>query len=289
MDTRRFDALTRLFAVAGSRRALSALLVGALGQSFPPASVADVVASRKRGKGRRKKKRKKQLRPECGGIESPPCPPETPCCIEGTCQPLCGGHCCADCFVEILLTGQPDLKNPICCPGSGGTICSPGVMSENRRKKKKKKKRRKTKTKRRQTDDPSDDLCCYPNETCVNGVCCCDGCQGAVVCGGTCCPIAACCNGACCPAGQVCANTPGGLACVPASRPCGGGHPACFGGEICHGSVCCSGLRVCGNGMGNDFCCGAGEYCEFPGTLIARCCPFNASCGSTYRGRRVRR
>ena len=232
---------------------------------------------------------------ECGGEGSAPCPPEKPCCIEGRCQPLCGGVCCADCFVEILLTGQPDLQHPICCPASGGTVCSPAVNAEKRRKKKKKKKKKRKPAQSQPivddpiVDDPSDDVCCYSNETCVNGVCCCDGCQGAMVCGGTCCPIAACCNGACCTAGQVCANTPGGLACVSASRPCGVGQPPCFAGEMCHGGVCCASPRVCGNGMGNDFCCAAGQYCEFPGTLIAKCCPVNTSCSSTYRGRRVRR
>lgn len=276
MDTQRFDALARRLGAADSRRrVLSALLAATLGQLFRGSAVDEVAANRKRGKGHRKKKKRK----ECGGGKQ--CPPEAPCCFKGRCQPLCGDSCCKNCFVEILLTGQPNLDQPVCCPANSGTICSSvGKRQNNKRNKRRGKKRR---------SDPADDVCCYPNQTCVKGVCCCDGCEGAVICGGTCCPISACCNGACCKNGQVCASTPGGQACVPASRACGGGQPPCFANENCHGGVCCSGNRVCDDGMGNVVCCAAGEYCEFPGTMIATCCPVNTICKGTYRGRRVRR
>jgi hypothetical protein len=288
METHRFDALSRNLTVAGSRRRVFiALLMGTVGQTFQRSPVDDVVARRKRGKGRRKRKKKKkpEQQPECGGIESPPCPPETPCCIEGTCQPLCGGVCCADCFVEILLqTGQPDFDHPFCCPASGGTVCSPGspvLESKKKKKRKKGKKRGKSET---ESDDPSDDVCCYSNEVCVNGACCCNGCQGAMVCGGTCCAIAACCNGQCCESGTVCATTPAGQACVSANRGCSGNQD-CFSGEVCHGGVCCSGGRICTDGEGGDVCCGVGARCELPNNV---CCPINTAC-QTYKGRRVRR
>ena len=301
MDTQRFDALTRHLAVAGSRRALSALLVGIVGLVFPRTSVDPVAARCKRGKGRCKKNKKKQKQkqvpapvpvpvPECGDTESEPCPPETPCCIEGTCQPLCGGSCCADCFVEILLqTGQPDFDHPFCCPASGGTVCSPIVTAQNKQKKKKKKKKTRKQAKATEqsddpADDPADDVCCRPTETCVNGVCCCNGCQGAMVCGGQCCAIAACCNGQCCMNGTVCATTPTGAACVSANRGCSDDQD-CFSGEVCHGGVCCSGGRICTDGEGSDVCCAAGARCELPNNV---CCPINTSCQS-YKGRRVRR
>jgi hypothetical protein len=271
MDTQRFDALARRLGAAGSRRrVLPALLAATLGQLFRGSAVDDVAANRKRGKNRRKKKKR-----ECGGGKQ--CPPETPCCFEGKCQPLCGDSCCKDCFVEILLqTGQPDLDHPICCPASGGTVCSPDVKP--RKKKKNSKKRRKRR------NDPSDDVCCYPTDACVNGACCCDGCQGSMVCGGKCCAIAACCNGACCEDGQICATTPAGEACVSANRGCSGDQD-CFSGEVCHGGVCCSGGRVCTDGQGGDVCCDAGARCELPNNI---CCPINTAC-QTYKGRRVRR
>jgi hypothetical protein len=102
MDTQQFDALARRLGAARSRRRLvSALLVGTLGQMFHASPVDEIAA-----KGRNKKKKKKK-RKRCPN----PCPPETPCCFKGACQPLCGGSCCADCFVEILLTGQPNLDD----------------------------------------------------------------------------------------------------------------------------------------------------------------------------------
>lgn len=266
MNAHRFDVLTSRLAAAGSRRGMLAALLGApLAPMFGGSAVAESAAKR-RGKNKRGK--------ACGAGK--PCPSETPCCQKGKCRPRCGDSCCGDCFVEILLNGQPNANNPVCCTASGGTICSPKVKAKRKKGKKKKK------------DNPADDLCCYPDQTCINGGCCCDGCEGAVICGGVCCPSEACCNGACCPAGQVCANTGSGLACVPATRSCGGGQPPCLSGEVCHGGVCCSGIRVCGDGMGNDVCCAADAYCEFPGLPIAECCPVNTICKGTYRGRRVR-
>jgi hypothetical protein len=192
------------------------------------------------------------------------CPAHKPCCIGGTCQARCDDTCCADCFVEILLNGNPDLDHPVCCNATDGTICGPNKKKQ------------------------SDDRCCYPDQECVKGECCCNGCEGAVVCGGRCCASAACCDGECCAAGKVCATTTDGLSCVSANRGCSDDQD-CFAGEVCHGGICCSGNRVCGDGMGNDVCCDIGEYCEFPGLPIAECCPINTVCKGTYRGHRVRR
>jgi hypothetical protein len=277
MDADLFDALTRSLVTRRARRGLLGGVAAALGlDAFLP-----VTSAAKNRKHKRKHKHKKKHRRECGGGMQ--CPVERPCCFNGQCQTLCGTSCCDDCFVEILLaTGQPDVDHPLCCLASGGSICSPGVKPRKKKKNSKKKKSKRQRQKRR--NDPADDVCCYPNETCVNGACCCDGCQGSLVCGGTCCPIAGCCNGRCCENGTVCATTPAGKACVSASRGCSGDGD-CFSGEVCHGGVCCSGGRVCTDGEGGDVCCAAGARCEQPNNT---CCPINTVC-QTYKARRVRR
>ncbi len=201
-----------------------------------------------------------------------PCPPEKPCCIKGKCREKCGDTCCADCFTEVLLINeQPHLGPPICCKSTDGTICE------------------------HKKPGKADDRCCYPNEICVKGKCCCHamgaGCLGAIKCGGKCCAKEACCNGKCCEKGYVCARKNEGdpRTCVRANRECNI-TDECFHSETCHGDICCSGLRVCGDGNGNPVCCKAGEYCEFQqDPQIAECCPINTICKGTYRGHRVRR
>src|SRR5215218_2015225 len=107
MDTQCFDALARRLGAADSRRrVLTALLAATLGPIVRGSAVDEVAANCKRGKNRCKKKRK-----ECGGGKQ--CPSEAPCCFKGKCQQLCGDSCCEDCFVEILLSGQPDLDHPV--------------------------------------------------------------------------------------------------------------------------------------------------------------------------------
>jgi len=299
MDSQRFDALARCFGAAGSRRQIvAAFFAASVSQVIAGAAVDEAVAACKgygakctsaapccpgagltcikQGKHGKRRCRCKQGWQRCSGadagclaVQSDPencgdcghhCPAHKPCCIKGTCQPRCGGACCADCFVEILLNGQPDFDHPVCCLADGGTICGPNKKKE------------------------SDDRCCYATEECVNGKCCCDGCQGSMVCGGKCCAIAACCNGKCCTNGKVCAATPAGDVCVSATRGCSGDQE-CFAGEVCHGGVCCAGGRVCTDGQGSDVCCDAGERCEQPNNT---CCPINTACQS-YKGHRVRR
>jgi hypothetical protein len=176
---------------------------------------------------------------------------------------MCGGSCCADCFVELLANDVPNPGSDICCPAGGSTICSSNKNQQ------------------------SDDHCCWPDQECVNGECCSDGHQGAVICGGTCCPSVACCNGECCPAGQVCGTTPEGPACVSASRDCNN-LADCYEGEVCHDGVCCAGDRVCSDLELGDFCCPVGEYCLQAGDQ-ADCCAINTTCFSTWRGHRVRK
>src|SRR5918997_3103902 len=201
MDPQYFDALTRRLSHAGSRRrVLTALAVSALGQAVDLSRADPVAASCNSGSD---------------------CPPEKPCCIKGKCRERCGDTCCADCFVQVLLTGDPDEDHPICCESSGGTICEHNKPG------------------------PADDRCCYPNQVCVNGKCCCDDCEGAVKCGGKCCAKEACCNGKCCEKGYVCATKNEGDSketCVRANRDCQGDEE-CFPGESCLGGICCSGFR----------------------------------------------
>jgi hypothetical protein len=244
MESHRFDILTRHLGAAGSRRqALSAFVAGAIAHVFWQMEHNEAAAKCKGYKGRCTSKSsccshdglrchrgrcrcKKQGWKRCPGsaddctfVKADPsncgacgheCPAETPCCINGSCQETCGGSCCADCFVELLANDTPKPNSEICCPGGGSTICSSDK------------------------DQLSDDRCCWPDQQCVAGECCSDGHQGAVICGGTCCPSAACCNGACCPDGQVCGIGPEGPACVSASRDCDN-DGECLEEEVCQG------------------------------------------------------
>ena len=193
------------------------------------------------------------------------CPPEKPCCIKGKCREMCGDTCCADCFVELFIDGSPNEANTVCCMQSGGTICEHNKPG------------------------PGDDRCCYPNEICFKGKCCCDGCLGAKKCGGKCCAKEACCNGKCCEKWYVCARKNEGdeKTCVRADRACEVDGD-CFASETCHGGTCCSGLRMCVDGVGTEFCCTADTYCELSSHPSANCCPINTVCHNTYRGHRVR-
>ena len=295
MDSHRFDILTRRLGAAASRRqALSALAAGAIATLFRLTQADEAAAKCKGYKGKCKRKssccsgvglqcEKDRCRckkgwqrclgtgPGCQNIKADPdhcgacgnaCPPATPCCINGTCQPLCGGSCCADCFMDFLNGVTPQPLTATCCGPGSGTFCSVNKH------------------------DPSDDECCWSDQECLAGGCCCDGCQGAVICGGACCPSVACCNGQCCPEGQVCGMTTEGLACVPANRECAD----CLLPDVCHDGVCCTGDRICGDGQGNPVCCPLGEYCDdaLGGDLIG-CCEINTQCKSTWRGHRVRR
>ena len=234
MDSQRFDALSRRLGAAGSRRrALAALAAGLIGHVVRGVVTDEVAAACKGfnakckgnasccadaglrcvkvGKGGNGKKRPKR-RCRC---QNGTCPPQTPCCIGGRCEELCDGECCADCFVELSGTGQPIPSTVVCCPQD--KICGPNPKKL------------------------SDDRCCFPNEDCVNGVCCCNGALGSMVCGGKCCAIASCCNGECCGERKGVRNHAARRGvCFGQPRLWSGDHD-CFAGEVCHGGVCCSG------------------------------------------------
>jgi hypothetical protein len=295
MESNRFDMITRHLGVAGSRRqALAAFAASALAHLFHQATPNEAAAKCKGYKGkcksngscckknglkcshgrcRCKKKGWKRCpgsASDCTHVNSDPnncgacgneCPAATPCCINGTCREMCGGSCCADCFIDEQ-DGIPQPGTETCCGPGSGTFCSANKH------------------------DSSDDVCCWPDQECIQGECCSDGYDGAVICGGECCASAACCNGECCPEGQVCAMTTEGLACVSANRTCDN-DDECLAEETCVAGTCCNGDRVCSN-LGVDFCCPVGEYCDvLEGNGI--CCAINTRCKSTWRGQRVRK
>jgi hypothetical protein len=293
MDSRGFDALTRRLGAAGSRRrVLSTLLAGAFAGVLGGATTDEAAAGCKGYKGKCKSKgsccSKEGLRckrgkcrckngwrhcpgtgegcthvkadPEHCGACGNQCPAETPCCINGSCQELCGDTCCANCFVELLFGGIPKPNSDMCCSSDGANLCSANKH------------------------DKEDDFCCWPDQECVKGECC-GALQGSVVCGGKCCAGESCCNGKCCPDGQVCGEmTPGVLTCVAANRACDN-PDGCAANEECIDDICCSEDRSCGE----EGCCAIGEYCDKSLDENWFCCERNTYCGSTYRGHRVRR
>jgi hypothetical protein len=252
MDTSHFDALVRALVIPGPRRAVLAAggAFTALLTRFSP----DVAAGCKMVGAKCKKNGNC-----CAGAR----------CRHGRCRckkgrTVCGdnGDCCAECFKEATAPKPKGISIPdteACCAATSVCKTDPG--------------------------DPQYDLCCWPNETCINGDCCCVGCEGTVICGGKCCPSVSCCNGACCGAGQVCARTQpnGPLTCVSADRSCNT-DDQCFQDEECRGGTCCSGDRLCFEyGQNTDpVCCALGKYCD-PGSKT--CCANGDNCNT---GKKVR-
>jgi hypothetical protein len=287
MDASRFDALVRGLAFPGPRRAVLAVATGAFTALLTRYSSEVAAGCKKVGKKCKKngnccagarcrhgrcrcKKGFVQCNADglcrnlasdaahCGACNQA-C--ATGCCAGGVCREMCGDDCCAECFGEA-----PGEKGPIiddtefCCPES--LLC------------------------RRGTSDPADDLCCWPEDACIDGECCCHGCEGTVVCDDKCCPSVSCCNGKCCGGGQVCArpkkNKP--RKCVSANRSCST-DGNCFEGEECRGGVCCSGDRLCFNMSADPVCCPLGEHCD---PDFQTCCPNHITCGTTAKKVRIR-
>ncbi len=249
MHSSRFDAIIRSLAPSRSRRSLLSA-IGGYATSVLASSPSAAAKCKRIGKHC---KRNKDC---CQGAR----------CKGGKCRcaggrDVCGQACCAECFVEA---NTSETMPPIPIPGTEFCCAAASVCDSG-------------------TGDPSDDFCCRPEEACIDGDCCCDGCEGTVVCGGVCCPSVSCCNGACCGPGQVCATQEGGgRACVEASRACTPTN-ICFDGEMCRGGICCAGDRACfDSGPGtNPICCPLGEYCDPSGN----CCPNGVPCAT---GKKVR-
>ena len=144
---------------------------------------------------------------------------------------------------RFCLNGNPDEDHPVCCKSSGGTICEHNKPG------------------------PADDRCCYDDQLCVKGKCCCDGCEGAVKCGGKCCAKEACCNGKCCEKGYVCATKNIGAIQRPASEPTATVVPLRTASPAKPASAANAARAFASaiDGAGNEFCCGARRYCVFQG------------------------
>jgi hypothetical protein len=288
MDAIRFDALARSLAPAGSRRSLLAAASGAIAAlwtrvPFGAEAGCKKVGAKCRRNGnccagarcRHGRCRCKMGWSNCSGklcrnlaSDAANCGAcgttcITGCCAGGTCRTPCGDDCCTECFGE---SGGPDPPHipgtEFCC--EAGSVCNRG------------------------TSDPTDDHCCWPDEACIDGECCCDGCEGTVVCGGKCCPSVSCCNGKCCGTGEVCARTQADKprTCVSAVRSCVSDGD-CFEDETCHGDICCSGDRVCvdKNQPSVEVCCSLGTYCE---PFYNGCCANGIQCSTTGKKVRVR-
>jgi hypothetical protein len=295
MESDRFDNISRYLGAARSRRhALAALATALVAHLFRLSAPDEAEAKCKGYKGKCKSKskccdgvglhcKKDRCRCKkgwkrcassgkgCTHVKADPdncgscgneCPPATPCCINGSCQEMCGGSCCVDCYNDVF-QGLPQPGTETCCSSGSGALCKGNKK------------------------DSSDDVCCWPDQECVAGECCSDGYDGAVICGGVCCASASCCNGECCPEGQVCAMTTEGLACVTANRTCDN-DGECLADETCVEGTCCKDDRTCHDIVDGDFCCPAGEYCDSQGPT-GSCCAINTRCNSTWRGHRVRK
>lgn len=282
-----FDALTRAIAMPRSRRPLLGAGVGgafsALLTRFAPETAAGCKKAGAKckkngnccagGRCRHGRCRCKQGWSECGqdglchnlssdAINCGACGQLclTGCCVAGVCDVPCGDDCCAQCFVEADgENGPPHSGTEFCCPAS--LVCT------------------------RETSDPTDDLCCWPDEVCIDGECCCDRCLGTVACGGTCCSSGSCCNGKCCAGDQVCARTKKDKprTCVSANRGCASDGD-CFAGEACWGGTCCYADRRCFTlGPNTDpVCCSVGSYCDLGSN---QCCANGKSCSTSKKVR----
>lgn len=228
MDRQHFDALTRLFAVRGSRRAaISALFGAALLGSGPDSAEAlqDVSDEhrrrRRRGRGRRRGghgrhgckragRRPTHRKPCCPGLVldaagrcAAPCSPEGTCCPGG----LCTNGVCRPCPFGQRCVGNQCICDGQSCPngccdaqgicqsgntnsdcGSGGALCA---------------------------------ICINPNPVCSNKTC--TTCAVDRPCPSGCCDVA---TGTCEPGTETTACGSSGGVCAT----CSGTTPTCTGG-----------------------------------------------------------
>jgi hypothetical protein len=260
VDERAFDRVTRLFAIAGSRRdGLRALFgVGLIGLFADPSDA--------------KKKRKKKRRKPCRGARPDKCgkacknlatDPQNcgecgntcddgETCVNGACscgegRVICGGACVA---------GD-------CCDGDRGVTCAPGEHCCPE-----------AGCRNRDTDPQTCGACghaCDDGESCVNGNCTCG--EGRLVCGGECLE-GNCCTGTTietCQSSERCCNENGCKNLLIDADHCGECGNKCLEGETCENGLCVCGLGkiVCGDRCEKGDCC---EICS------AVTCPVGHTC-----------
>lgn len=272
MDSRRFDALTRAFAIEGTRRrilaALAALPLGGLVALDEDEATAERPRDRlKRRHQQRNRKRRNQRRRKRdnsnnnnggkGGAKPGNCTPNGQACNRNNdcCNGNCFGQVCSN-TVNQCGGATCNPAAPGCCPNDG--CCGSPANQCN-----------------------AAELCCTPN--CANRECGPDGCGNSGTCGscqkgqscdvatgqclGAACSPASCPNGCCdndgdCHPGttvQACGT--GGVSC----KSCQGTQSSCQNGQCrctaqCQGKQC--GDDGCGGSCGN---CPTGQTCTASG------------------------
>lgn len=215
MDSHFFDRLTRLFAVARSRRALGSAVLGSVAALLGLGTVeaAPCPPNKKRCRGR--------------------CIPRRNCCTNANCRPAATGRVCRAgrcvcpasrpkrcngvCIPSAQCCGAECTPTPGCSPLGGG--CTQSGQCCGR------------------LECSAANTCCVPpgDRTCqVSGDCCGGG-------------AGACCGGFCCSAGTNCCNPTTQLCCHPTQEECCNGR--CFTSrDSPHtpcGDSCCQKNRVC--------------------------------------------
>lgn len=198
MDSRRFDALTRTLAAAGTRRGVMSWLA-ALPLLGSPDTLLDVEARKKR-RGKKKKKTCKGKK-KCGKK----CIPQSGCCSSGECgaNGACVNNSC-QCNSGFKACNGACIPTSACCPActgntvcaAGTCVCAAGFKACNG------------------ACIPNGDCCtnedCPAGRVCSRGDCVCP--SGEVVCGGVCCDLG--------PDDEVCKiNEFGSKTCQPGGCP----------------------------------------------------------------------
>ncbi len=274
MDDRRFDALTRTFATAGTRRQMLKGLLG-LGGLLGGTIARDASAAR------RPTPTPKPI--SCPGNQIPVdgvctcqsgtkcgpecCPDGAECCDNACCDGTCYGEelCCPT--GNIVCEGQ--CRDWECCAGADcptGSVCDPTTHScqcvPNC-------------TGKSCGDDGCGGSCgtCLGGQTCTNGAC---SCPSGYLCSDSTCHE--CCADADCPTNQVCDRQSQTCVCAPnctdktcGGDGCGGSCGACPDGQTCtaSGTCACSTGFLCADGACHQ-CCAAAD-CAFTRGGTAEC------------------
>ena len=276
MDRDQFDALTRLIATKGSRRAALTALLGAtlFGTDLESADALQDVSGehrRHRRRGRRRGRRRdrcksaggwpRRRRPCCAGLVvdasgrcAAPCSSGT-CCATGPCVNGVCGFC---------PSGQRCVGNQCVCDGGscpGGCCDAQGVCQRG------------TRNEQCGNNGLACAACATPTPYCVGQVCqacsasicsngCCDAATGICQAGTT----ATACGGS----GGVCA------ACSGETPSCSGGKCVCTVGSCTSG--CCNGTS-CQPGTSNEVCGANGAACVACGGGTPTCNPLTGGGG----------
>ncbi len=277
MDREHFDALTRLFAAKGSRRAaLSALVGAALFGSDPDATDAlqDLRGEHRRRRRRRGRRRGRRgckgagrwpsFRKSCcpglvldaTGRCAVPCGPDGTCCpggrcTGGVCHPCPWGQRCNG--NQCVCDGQSCPHG--CCDAQGN--CQAGT-----------------------TDSVCGNLgnaclaCANPNPVCSNQSC--TTCTAERRCPGGCCDIP---TGTCQPgsAATACGSVGGTCATCSGEAPTCGASGVCVCTATSCATGCCDGT-VCQTGNSNDACGNSGICDVCTGTATPNCDDASGSC-----------